>query len=129
MSQLLVGVINNTTQSIYIWNSESSGNTATIPAGQVMVIQGRVGHWNIPDCSAEGYFAAHHMEIRPSATGPAMFSFWDDDSANYIIQTCPGTSYNERTVMAGASNLGNNANVVINVQSSLSAMTALVVGS
>jgi hypothetical protein len=113
MSQLLVAVYNNTANSVYIWNSETASNNATIAPSQVFVIQGSHGHWNIPDCSGQSYFAQHHMEIRPNPTAPATYSFWDDDNANYILQTCPGTKYDQRTTMTGASDLGNNANVMI----------------
>jgi hypothetical protein len=129
MSQLLVAVLNNTSNTIVIWNSEDPANTAEIPAGQVMVVQGTHGHWNIPDCSVEKDFYDHHMEIRPTGSGTALFSFWDDDSANYVLQTCPGTNYGERTTMQGASDLGNGANVMIQVHSVPLAVEAKVVGS
>jgi hypothetical protein len=129
MSQLLVAVFNNTPSSISIWNSEAASNAATVPAGQVLVIQGGAGHWNIPDCSDSKYFPGHHMEIRPNPAGAAMFSFWGNDRADYLLQTCPGTHYDRRTTMTGDSSLGNNANVMIKVEGNLTAVAAKVAGS
>ena len=129
MSQYLVGVFNNTNQSISIWNSESSGNQGTIPAGWMMVIQGGAGHWNIPDCSAVGYFPGHHMEIRPNPNGQAILSFWDDDATGYVIQTCPGTNYADMSLAPGASQQGNGANVVIQVNNIGTGMGIFVIAA
>lgn len=130
MSQLLVAVMNNTPDSIFIWNSETASNHATIESQQIGVIQGGHGHWNIPDCSAEKYFAAHHMEIRTAEEGVVLYSFWDDDKANYILQMCNKSNYGQRKTMPGASDLGNNANVMVQVnKDGLYSVAAQVLGS
>lgn len=97
----------------------------------MIVIQGEHGHFNIPDCSDQSYFEKHHMEIRQTSDGKALFSFWGDDEMGYVLKTCPGTDYKkQQSTMPGNSSLGNNANVMIQVDpSGLSAVTAHVVDS
>src|SRR4051812_4759789 len=78
MSQYLVAIWNETARDISISNTEAD-NAAKIPAGQAVIVQGRHGHWNIPDCSADKYFKDHHMAIQ-EVGGTILYCFWGDDS-------------------------------------------------
>lgn len=128
MSQYLVAIWNETARDISISNTESD-NAAKIPAGQAVIVQGRHGHWNIPDCSADKYFKDHHMAIQ-EVGGTILYCFWGDDSANYLLQFCRKASYADRQTMPGASSLGNQKDVLIRVtDSGLIAVHAVVAGS
>ena len=126
MAQRLVGLINNLNVEIEIRNTESGKNTAAIPPGQVMVVE---GYCDIPDCSGQPYFKDHHMELRNTQNGQVLYCFWGDDHANYVIQYCPGSDYTNHQTMKGGT-VPNETKVVIQVDNSgLSAKLAVPVGS
>lgn len=130
MSQLLVSVLNKTANTIHIWNSEEPKNSATIRPGKSIVIHGTHGHWNIPDCSKGTVFAAHHMEIRPSAEEAALYSFWGNDAVGDGLEYCKGTMFSNRTSMPGDFALGDGANILLEVNDKgPCAIEASVVGS
>ncbi|MBS1856439.1 MAG: hypothetical protein JST11_13815 [Acidobacteria bacterium] len=91
-------------------NTEDSGNNQTVPPLSMFRTQ---QHFNIPDMSDCGeYFQAHHMEVQ-SVDGTPIFSFWDNDDANYALCCCSGRNCTSGTNMPGYFDGGNNATVGI----------------
>lgn len=116
MSKYLVAFYNGTDDTVKFVNKEHSGDNKTVPAGGMFTTD---VHFNVPDNSnSEKYFDAHHMEIQTS-DGTSIFSFWDDDSNDYILKYCKGKNWEGSTnVMGGYNPKGNEKDIGIVVTGS-----------
>ncbi|WP_432052417.1 hypothetical protein [Streptomyces xiamenensis] len=100
----LVVLYNDTSEAIQFRNMENSNDNQTVQPYSMFRTQVR---FDIPDCSAEKYFAGHHMEITDSQ-GEVLFSFWGDDHKNYDLYYCPKMDYSSRAKMPGGAEQGGN---------------------
>jgi hypothetical protein len=90
MTQHIYWLSNQTPFTLYFENSQSSADaTSALPGVDVMTGGADGNYCNVPDCSAQPYFYANHMNayaVDADNNVIFSFSFWANDANNETLQ-------------------------------------------
>jgi hypothetical protein len=90
MTQHIYWLSNQTPFTLYFENSQSSADATSAPPGTDVMTGGADGNYcNVPDCSAQPYFYANHMNayaVDADNNVIFSFSFWANDANNETLQ-------------------------------------------
>lgn len=107
MATQLYVLANRTTTDVQFTNTETAADSTPANALTMVHTGGKDGDYcNIPDCSDETYFKAHHMSVTSTdAENPWTVAFWNNDLQNHLLYYSLDGSYQSGKAIEGSSQL------------------------